>query len=134
MGLAVALGEMDTVEIGFKQALSFVTQQGEIIDAGVGSGRRLRVGGGVGMMFGDENCGGGVLQELAFVPDFGFAEIEGVVTQFDGLMAQKRRDLVAIADQFDGSCFIDLAFGAMAEGLVKDVGVDGASAAVRVCW
>jgi hypothetical protein len=113
------VGEVNAVELSLDQAFPLGAQEGQVVEAGVGGGRRSGIGFDVGMGGGDQAVGFGELQESALEPNLEAGEVEGIVAQFDGLAAQISGDLVAVALEREGGGFGDVAPGVVEEGLAE---------------
>ena len=78
------------------------------------------------MHSGNDLIGFGELEEGVVEPDLDLGEIEGIVTEIDGLAAQVIGDAIAVVVEGKGGSLGDLAPVAGKEGLTKLLGVDGA--------
>jgi len=119
------LGEVNGVELFLEKAFTFNAQEGEIVKAGVWGWDRDRIRFEVGVGGGDDAVRFGDLEEGVVEPDLDAGQVEGVVTEFDGLAAQVGWDTVPVSAEGESRGLGDLALVTVEEGLAQFKRVDG---------
>ena len=123
---------MNAVELLPDQALSFHTQEGEVVQGAVRRWFRDGIELDVWVDSGDDLVWLGDLQKGIVEPDLDAREIKGVVAELDRLAVQVSRDAVAIATERKGACLGDFARFAVQKSLAWLVRVGGTGRGSRV--